>query len=78
MIKCDKGDIHVKGSSSDILAEFATLTYSLKNHFSEETIREVFEIGLMDEEETENKVNDVLIDVLKKLIEEMEGKKNGN
>ena len=59
MIKCNKGQVEIVGKGNNILTGYTVLTKNLKDHFSEEILREAFELAFMSEEELDKKLEEV-------------------
>lgn len=75
MIKFDKGLVEISGKGIDILAEYAVITYRIKEMFMKdggkeeevnEQLREVFERGLLSEEELDKKFMEAVGEAMKK------------
>lgn len=67
MIKFDKGLVEISGKGIDILAEYAVITYRIKEMFMKdggkeeevkEQLRHSFEHGLMNEEELDKEIKE--------------------
>lgn len=61
MIKCDKGNLEIRGTIIDLMAELATLIHALRDDFKESGIEKADDIimdtvkkGLMTEEEIDD------------------------
>ena len=72
MIKCDNGLVQISGKGIDIIAEYATLTHEIKDILvndgvkekeANEQLREVFERGLLSEEELDKKIAKVVQEI---------------
>lgn len=85
MISCENGKVSVIGSLPDVRAELATLINSLYHDIlikksgmtpeeAKELILETVEQGFLTREQLENKVFDLLGDILKALAENLKGK----
>lgn len=85
MIKFDKGLVEISGKGIDILAEYAVITYRIKEMFMKdggkeeevkEQLRHSFDHGLMNEEELDKEIKekfkrvDAIIPIVS-LLEEM-------
>ena len=85
MIKYDKGMVEISGKGTEILAEYAVLTFRIKEMFVKdggeeeevkEQLRHSFEHGLMNEEELDKEIKekfkqvDAIIPIVS-LLEEM-------
>lgn len=85
MIKFDKGLVEISGKGIDILAEYAVITYRIKEMFMKdggkeeevkEQLRHSFDHGLMNEEELDKEIKekfkqaDAIIPIIS-LLEEM-------
>lgn len=75
MIKFEKGLVNISGKGIDILAEYAVITYRIKEMFMKdggkeeevnEQLREVFEQGLLSEEELDKKFMEAVGEAMKK------------
>ena len=67
MIKCDKGNLEIRGTVIDLLAELATLVHALKSDFTEvgmpekeadELLEKAVNDGLMAEEELDKTIEE--------------------
>lgn len=72
MIKSNKGLVSVIGKENEILADFSVIVASLyqKAKIKKEDLEEAFQDGFKEEKEDK----DELINVLKAIVKEMEGK----
>ena len=66
MIKCNKGCSEIKGSTSDLLAEFSVITMHLRKALTEDVSEEYaksalkrsFDLGMMSEEELDKEMEE--------------------
>lgn len=75
MIKFENGLVKISGKGIDILAEYAAITHEIKEMFVKnggkeeevnEQLREVFERGLLSEEELDKKFMEAVGEAMKK------------
>ncbi|OUO78217.1 hypothetical protein B5F53_11760 [Blautia sp. An249] len=74
MIKCNKGQVEIVGKGNNILTEYTVLTKNLKDHFSEEILREAFELAFMSEEELDKKLEEVKRELFDTLFNKILGR----
>ena len=75
MIKFENGLVNISGKGIDILSEYAAITHEIKKMFAKnggeekeikEQLREVFERGLLSEEELDKKFMEAVGEAMKK------------
>lgn len=75
MIKFENGLVNISGKGIDILSEYAVITHEIKEMFVKnggeeeevkEQLREVFERGLLSEEELDKKFMEAVGEAMKK------------
>ena len=75
MIKFENGLVNISGKGIDILSEYAVITHEIKEMFVKdggeeeevkEKLREVFERGLLSEEELDKKFMEAVGEAMKK------------
>ena len=73
MVKCDKGEVEISGTKSQILAEFAVIVRALRgcDFITDEEIKKNYERGFESDEELIERAADKLADILAKIAERM-------
>ena len=79
MIRCEKGETRIEGTTIELLCEYAEVTATLKEHIPHEwhgILTKAHEAGMQLERENEKKAAEYLVNGMVEVVKEVAKKNN--